>query len=360
MGSESRKTVSRYTTKTEKGSHSFEISGYSLAKGMGVGRFIRSSTFAVGGYHWAIRLYPDGVTEAFKDYVTAYLELMSKDAEVRASYDLSLLNQDTGSPVTVSSESTPRVFKSSDTSRFGPQGGYSILRSELELDESCYVLDNYLTIECDVTVVKQSRVRDSPAEYQVEVPPSDLSDHFGKLLLDEDGADVTFSVGRQTFRAHKIVLAARSPVFRAELYGQMKERTAPSITIRDMQPSIFRALLHFVYTDSLPDMEDLDHDEYSEITRHLLVAADRYAMDRLKLMCQNILCQYMDADSVAATLALADQHNCDGLKDACIQFMATSDEMDAVVETQGFADLKRACPSVLVDVLEKRSKFGKA
>jgi speckle-type POZ protein len=221
-------------------------------------------------------------------------------------------------------------------------------------------MDDYLTIECTVTVVKGSHVSDSPAEYEIEVPPSDLSDHFGKLLLEEEGADVTFSVGGEAFAAHKVVLAARSPVFRAELYGQMKERTAPSITLEDMQPSAFRALLHFVYTDSLPDMDDLDHDEYSEIIRHLLVAADRYAMDRLKLMCQNILCQYIDADSVAETLALADRHNCDGLKDVCIDFMATSDEMDAVVATQGFANLKRTCPSVLVDVLEKRSKFCKA
>uniref|UniRef100_A0ACD6A3N5 Uncharacterized protein n=1 Tax=Avena sativa TaxID=4498 RepID=A0ACD6A3N5_AVESA len=362
MGSVSRKTVSRYTTNTEKGSQAFEISGYSLIKGIGVGKFIRSSTFTVGGYDWAVRVYPDGVTEAFRDYVTVYLELMSKDTEVRALYDLSLVNQDTGLPVSFSmwSESTPCVFKSRDTSRFGPQSGWSILRSDLELEASCYVIDDYLTIDCTVTVVKESQVYGCTAEYEIEVPPSDLSDHFGKLLLEEEGTDVTFSVGGETFAAHKIVLATRSPVFRAELYGQMKERTAPSITIEDMQPSVFRALLHFMYTDSLPDMEDLDHDEYSEIIRHLLVAADRYAMERLKLMCQNILCQYIDTDSVAATLALADQHNCHGLKDVCVDFMATSDEMDAVVATQGFANLKRTCPSVLVDVLEKRSKSHKA
>ena len=361
MASESRKSVSRYTTNTEKGSHAFEISGYSLIKDIGVGRFIRSSTFAAGGYDWAIRVYPDGVTEAFADYVTVYLELMSKDTEVRALYDLSLVNQDTGLPSSVSmwSESTPTVFKSRDISRFGPQSGWSTLRSDLELEASCYVIDDYLTIECTVTVVKESHVCGCKAEYEIEVPPSDLSDHFGNLLLEEEGADVTFGVGGETFTAHKIVLATRSPVFRAQLYGQMKESTARSITLEDMQPSVFKALLHFIYTDSLPDMEDLDHDEYSEITRHLLVAADRYAMERLELMCQNIHCQYIDADSVAATLALADQHNCDKLKDVCIDFMATSDEMDAVVETQDFANLKRTCPSVLVDVLEKRSKFRK-
>ena len=56
-----------------------------------------------------------------------------------------------------------------------------------------------------------------------------------------------------------------------------------SVTVEDMQPDVFRALLHFIYTDLLPDMDDLDRDEYSEMICHLLVASDRYAMERLKL-----------------------------------------------------------------------------
>jgi speckle-type POZ protein len=59
-------------------------------------------------------------------------------------------------------------------------------------------------------------------------------------------------------------------------------------------------------------------------------------------------------------LALADQHNCDKLKDVCIEFIASSDKMDDVVATQGYANLKRSCPSVLVDAFEKRSRSCKA
>ncbi|KQJ95651.1 BTB/POZ and MATH domain-containing protein 1 [Brachypodium distachyon] len=359
MGSVSKKTISRHTTHTEQGSHAFEISGYSLNKGIGVGQYIQSCTFTVGGYDWAIRLYPDGVVEAFRDYVTIYLELVSQDAEVRALYDLSLVKQETGLPVSMWCKSTPREFRSRDSSRFAPQSGGFIPRSTLEMDDIGYVLDDYLTIECAVTVVKEAHLYQTSAEYEIALPPSDLSDHFGKLLLEEEGADVTFSVGGETFAAHKIVLATRSPVFKAELYGQMKERTAQSVTIEDMQPAVFRAFLHFIYTDSLAQMEDLDHDDYSEMIRHLLVAADRYAMDRLKLICQNVLCQYIDVDTVAATLALADQHNCESLKNVCIDYMTTSDEIDAVAATQGYANLKRSCPSVLIDVLEKRSRIQK-
>ena len=176
----------------------------------------------------------------------------------------------------------------------------------------------------------------------------------------KEEADVTFSVGGETFEAHKIVLAMRSPVFKAELFGSMRETRMPCVTIEDMQPAVFRALLHFIYTDSVPDLEDLEGVDNCEMVRHLLVAADRYAMDRLKMLCQNILGKNLDVENVATTLALADQHTCDKLKDVCVEFLASSDKMDDVVATQGYANLKRSCPSVLIDALEKRRRSREA
>jgi speckle-type POZ protein len=79
---------------------------------------------------------------------------------------------------------------------------------------------------------------------------------------------------------HRIVLAARSPVFRAELYGPMQEARLELITIEDTQPAVFKAMMHFIYTDSLPETDDRI-DANLEMIRHLLVAADKYALDRL-------------------------------------------------------------------------------
>ena len=76
-------------------------------------------------------------------------------------------------------------------------------------------------------------------------------------------------------------------------------------------------------------------------------------------MCQSILCENLSIQTVATTLALADQHHCDMLKDAFIEFMACPSVMDAVEATQGYKDLKRTCPSVLVEALEKTSRFRK-
>jgi len=215
-----------------------------------------------------------------------------------------------------------------------------------------YIKDDRLIIECVVIVFKEPRVFETKSCPKIQVPPSDIGKHLGKLLETERGADLTISVGGQTFVAHKFVLAMRSPVFEAQLYGPMKEAREQCITIEGMQPSIFKALLHFIYTDSLPAMDDLEAGDHSELIRHMLVAADRYAMDRLNLMCQSILCDNLNVENVVTILALADQHQCDMLKDACIEFMSCC-STGAVVGTKGFMDLKRSCPSILVDAFDK-------
>ncbi|PAN34180.1 hypothetical protein PAHAL_6G074300 [Panicum hallii] len=352
MGNQSKKTASRCTTEAETGIHRFEIIGYNLKRGIGIGNFFQSDTFTVGDHNWAIRFYPDGVSKGTKMFVAISLELMTNDAEVRACYNLFLVNQDSGHSESIMSlHSTAIPFESHN---------YFVAR-ENKLEAGCYVRDDCLTIECYLTVIKASQLCKIKGGLEIQVPPSDLSEHFGRLFLEEEGADVIFMVRGERFLAHKIVLATRSPVFKAQLsYGQM-ETTAHCVPVEDMQPVVFKALLNFIYTDALPDsFDDLDEEDYSEVIKHLLAAADIYAMDRLKLLCGSILVKHLRVETVATTLAIADQHNCESLKQICIEFMASSDKMDAVVATQGYANLKRTCPSILVDVLEKRSRRCKA
>ncbi|TVU00902.1 hypothetical protein EJB05_53633, partial [Eragrostis curvula] len=99
------------------------------------------------------------------------------------------------------------------------------------------------------------------------------------------------------------ILAARSPVFRSELYGAMAENDPRrAIEMVDVEPTVFEMLLNLVYTDSLPG------GTCASTMQHLLVTADRYVLDRLKLMCAEKLHRSIDVTTVMATLALADQH----------------------------------------------------
>lgn len=87
-------TTSRSVTDTINGSHRFVIEGYSLAKGMGIGKHIASDTFTIGGHQWAIYFYPDGKNpEDNSTYVSVFIALASEGTDVRALFELTLVDQ---------------------------------------------------------------------------------------------------------------------------------------------------------------------------------------------------------------------------------------------------------------------------
>jgi speckle-type POZ protein len=150
------------------------------------------------------------------------------------------------------------------------------------------------------------------------------------------------------------VLAARSPVFRAELFGPMKEGSTTSGVnkVDDMEAPVFEAVLKFIYTDPLPpEMEEERCDQdVATMWQHLLVAADRYDLQRLRLMCEERLCQNINVRTATTTLALAEQHRCRGLKEACLEFLKCPANLKKVMAIDG---LDHCCPSVLKDLIAK-------
>lgn len=92
-----------------------------------------------------------------------------------------------------------------------------------------------------------------------------------------------------------------------------------------------QALLHFIYWDSLPDLQELTglNSKWATtlMAQHLLAAADRYGLERLRLMCEASLCEDVAINTVATTLALAEQHHCFQLKAVCLKFIAASENL---------------------------------
>ena len=111
---------------------------------------------------------------------------------------------------------------------------------------------------------------------------------------------------------------------------------------------MFKALLYFAYTDKILETKEEDEDT---VFQHLLVAADRYNMERLKLVCEEKLCEYIDVGIVATILALADQHHCVGLKKACFDFLSSPANWRAVVATDSFQHVYVSCPFVVMKLI---------
>ncbi|KAI5680331.1 hypothetical protein M9H77_01558 [Catharanthus roseus] len=349
-------TTSTSVTETVNGTHDFKITGYSLAKGMGIGKYIASDTFMVGGYSWAIYFYPDGKSvEDNATYVSLFIALASEGTDVRALFELNLIDQSGKGRHKIHSHFGRALESGPYTLKYrGSMWGYKRFFKRTALETSDYLLDDCLQVHCCVGVVRSHT--EGPKIYSIPVPPSDIGLHFGQLLESGKGTDVTFEVNGESFTAHKLVLAARSPVFRAQLFGPMKDQNTQHIRVEDMESPVFKALLHFIYWDALPDMEELtglnSKGASTLMAQHLLAAADRYGMDRLRLICEANLCEDVAINTVATTLALAEQHHCFQLKSVCLKFVALPENLRAVMQTDGFEYLKESCPHVLTELLE--------
>ncbi|KAF8392488.1 hypothetical protein HHK36_022830 [Tetracentron sinense] len=355
-------TTSSSLTDTVNGSHQFKITGYSLSKGLGIGKYIASDTFMVGGYEWAIYFYPDGKSiEDNAAYVSLFIALANDGTDVRALFELTLLDQSGKDKHKVHSHFGRTLEGGPYTLKYrGSMWGYKRFFKRTALDTSDYLKDDCLSVHCSVGVVKSHT--EGPKVYSITVPPSNIGQHFGQLLESGKGTDVNFQVDEEIFAAHKLVLAARSPVFRAQLFGPMKDRNTECIKIEDMEAPVFKALLHFIYWDALPDMQELtglnSKWAFTLMAQHLLAAADRYGLERLRLLCEAKLCEDVAINTVATTLTLAEQHHCFQLKAVCLKFVASPENLKAVMQTDGFEYLKESCPSVLTELLEYVAKVS--
>lgn len=346
-------TSSRSITETVNGSHKFVIQGYSLAKGMGIGKHIASDNFTVGGYQWAIYFYPDGKNpEDNSTYVSVFIALASEGTDVRALFELTLMDQSGKEKHKVHSHFDRSLESGPYTLKYrGSMWGYKRFFRRAMLESSDYLKDDCLKINCTVGVVVSAI--DCSRLHSIQVPDSDIGAHFGMLLENMEGSDIIFNVSGDTFHAHKLVLAARSPIFRSDFFDG-SEGNLQEIIITDMEPKVFKAMLHFIYRDSLVEDELVASSSSSNpsdsLTAKLLAAADRYDLGRLRRMCESYLCKEICVNSVAKTLALADRSHAAELKAVCLRFAA--ENLAAVMRSDGFEYLKENCPSLQSEILK--------
>lgn len=107
----------------------------------------------------------------------------------------------------------------------------------------------------------------SSSQQVIEVPDGRLGDHLSGLLHSGESADIILKCKGEQFNAHKIILAARSPVFAAIFKHDLKEKKNCAVDIVDKEKDVLREMLKYMYTDTASNLEKL--------AARLLAAADK-------------------------------------------------------------------------------------
>ncbi|KAJ1255709.1 hypothetical protein BS78_K169000 [Paspalum vaginatum] len=314
------------------GSHVLTIHSYTLTRGVIYGDFINAGTFAAAGHDWPILYYPNGDFSKKTDWISLYLKLHRPTTHgaaagaVKARFRFSLLGVD-GRPARGYSKGSDdgagyKVFVPMTTK----QGFRKFIRRDALAWKSGCLLHDCFSVRCDITVLnvtyKHRVQRVAPAaaapERFVVMPPSSVDRDLGGLLASGKGADVVFEVAGETFAVHRNILATRSLVFMEELFGPTKDMATGRVHVHDMA-----------------------------------VRRPWYSLERLKLICEDNLCNYIETSTVGTILTLAEQHGCYGLRKACLQFLMSGNNLKAAIQTGGFDHLTNSCPSVLKELLSK-------
>ena len=148
----------------------------------------------------------------------------------------------------------------------------------------------------------------------VLVPADSIREDLGRFHQgDQLFSDVTITCGGKKFRAHKVILASQSPVFKKMLEIDMRERSSGVIKVSDITPAVMSDLLAYIYTGTAPNVDTL--------ARELLNVADKYELPRLLLICETTLVSKIAVRSVLEMLILAELHKSKILKKACLGFI---------------------------------------
>ncbi|GBN66481.1 Speckle-type POZ protein [Araneus ventricosus] len=181
------------------------------------------------------------------------------------------------------------------------------------------VKTKYAAILTKCTEQATSGVRNNEEIVQ-EVNPSisTVKDDLLSLLSTGLLFDTKLRTSTETFPAHKNILSARSPVFRA-MFTNEKESTDDSVQIDDLDTNTVRRFLLFLYSDNL---EDLDF----ESAKNLYFAGDKYGVFSLKHKCSHFLEENLCSSNCCDILMLADRHSDSDLKKSAQECIAQHDK----------------------------------
>ena len=261
---------------------------------------------------WYLQIWPRGFHKALTGLIGLCLASSSK-TPITASYKLTLMN----SRQKILLEHGPQDVEFSSSLGFDHLvGGEKLIsRQDLFKPENNFFPDDLLCFKCELRYdVKETTisVSSSPLEQAIPSSTGHLNAHFQQLLDSKSLSDITIDVQGQQFKAHKVVLAARSPVFHAMFTTDLMEKKTNIIEIRDIESSTFLELLRFIYTDQVDNLEDVASD--------LLAAADKYMLELLKAKCEASLSRHINLDNCGNLLTLAHLYSTPGLKKKLLDF----------------------------------------
>lgn len=175
---------------------------------------------------------------------------------------------------------------------------------------------------------------------KILIKGSNISDDhkiFDEMRKRKQFTDIEIEVGGERLAAHRVILCAKSPFFKAMFTNSFADSTESRISLPKENAKTFGLFLDFLYQGYLT-FEKIDEPEIFA----LLPMADKYQMPDLVKVCQKAICQRMTKSNLLEIYLFGKSLNCDALKILCNNFIDNHHGLrDAKADFSQFTDLEQ-------------------
>ncbi|PAV63030.1 hypothetical protein WR25_09071 isoform A [Diploscapter pachys] len=283
-----------------------------------------------------IRLHPQGNKESNKDF--SFFQCFPNNQQnvsqpqFKAKYKFTVFNSRGEEIPTTVYTGTQQLH-----------GYFEYIRRDLLISHVQPADELQLQLTISVTFDTITRVSQAPTK-QISYPEprvEEVAQGLSTMYTDGKLADFTIIVKDRQFNTHKVVLAARSPVFAAMLEPHTEEAQKGRVTISDVDCDVMDEMLRFIYSGSCPRL--------SQFGLELLAAADRFHLPGLKAMADQALRNNLAVDSACRNLVFADMYNALDLKQEAIRFIVYN--ISNVIQTDNWIELTNSHPNLVTEIV---------
>lgn len=177
----------------------------------------------------------------------------------------------------------------------------------------------------DVAIKKlqdaSTKAKKQPSSLKTTTVLKSVSNQYKSMLFSEDFSDVVFQCSDGvSVPAHKMILAASSPYFKAAFQGDWSENNSDGIWKTSHSSSLIKSVLTLVYTGSVEECEKLLNDKGID-PLVLMDLACEYDIKPLIDICVDNCMKRLKLSNVRKMMQSAHMHSCDTLKRACFEFV---------------------------------------
>uniref|UniRef100_A0A1B6E609 Kelch-like protein diablo n=1 Tax=Clastoptera arizonana TaxID=38151 RepID=A0A1B6E609_9HEMI len=176
-------------------------------------------------------------------------------------------------------------FKDDSSPKSGPQSSHSF-EKQSDLSEMTFCIANYLKEAMKMMFMMRSH----------------------HMLTD-----IILEVGSELFHAHKVILAAASPYFKAMFTSGLKECDMARVKLLGISPTAMAKIMYFMYTGQI---------RITELTVcQILPAATMLQVTNVIEVCCTFLERQLDPSNAIGISNFAEQHGCKDLQTKANQFI---------------------------------------